>query len=341
MIGDVVQHSDVLILAGGPDPGRQPHRHDTADGRVILHYSRTRLYFLRDAWEALPEDGILLIRVAPEDQPPFSLAFNRKELEDTFGSIRNTDSWEKLRCYHYPRLPAKALPFIVPQPASSPTQRSLVPRSSTVPKIAPGPATTTQPAIEKEFDSPIARWAREWAVRAGVQPESSTYLARVEAWRNAWRPSRIRVLLVAESHVAELPGDLEARVQLPFATPEVLPDGFVRLVYCPGYGETGVCNPRPSGNIGTWQYWDLFGALVGGAANRQPRKGQSILLERLHWKIQVLRALRDRGIWLVDAAVAGFYQPGGGRPFQGRLYREMLRDSYQRWVGPRVAHEPL
>jgi hypothetical protein len=62
---------------------------------------------------------------------------------------------------------------------------------------------------------------------------------------------------------------------------------------------------------------------------------------RLDWKIDTLNALMSRGIWLVDAAVVGFYAPGGGRPFTGSAYRQMLRDSFTRFVWPSVAREPL
>jgi hypothetical protein len=40
-----------------------------------------------------------------------------------------------------------------------------------------------------------------------VDGETARYLEAVAAWRAAWRPKRVRVLLVAESHVAEMPGD--------------------------------------------------------------------------------------------------------------------------------------
>jgi hypothetical protein len=45
--------------------------------------------------------------------------------------------------------------------------------------------------------------------------ESPEYLSQVEKWRRAWRPERVKVLLVAESHVGEMPGDTGVRLSVP------------------------------------------------------------------------------------------------------------------------------
>jgi hypothetical protein len=184
-------------------------------------------------------------------------------------------------------------------------------------------------------------WAEAWASRAGVQAESPLYLNAVALWRDLWRPPQVKILLVAESHVAEHPGDEAVRVNVSLL-PANMPDRFVRLVYCLGYGEGWQCNPKPQKNGGTWQFWDLFGALAGGPEDQMPRaRRQADRSLRLAWKIDTLNALSSRGIWLVDAAIVGFYAPGGGRPFTGRAYRQMLRESFTRFVWPSVAHEPL
>lgn len=194
----------------------------------------------------------------------------------------------------------------------------------------------------------------EPALRARPAPpnlgESEEYLARIAAWREAWRPKRVRALLVAESHVAELAGDLDTRVRLPdghLLDGEVVPAAFCRLVYCLGYGEDELCAPEaPSGNHGgTWQFWDLFGAIAAGGIDaplaRMPRRAQSSVSERLGWKLAVLRALRERGIWLVDASRDAIYVPGGGRRFEGDAYQRQVRDSYTRNVWPLVREEPI
>lgn len=184
-------------------------------------------------------------------------------------------------------------------------------------------------------------WVKSCASRAGVEAESAAYLNAVRHWRQTWRPNRVTVLLVAESHVAEHPGDNETRVQTDHL-PANVSDRFVRLVYCLGYGESWLCDPTPQKNGGTWQFWDLFGALVGGLDNKMPRvRRRPERPSRLAWKLATLDELKARGIWLVDASIVAFYAPGGRRPFRGPAYRDMLRYSFRRFVWPEVADEPL
>jgi hypothetical protein len=184
-------------------------------------------------------------------------------------------------------------------------------------------------------------WCGRIASQYGVTPESTSYLESVEGWRVLWRPARVRALLVAESHVRELPGDDSVSVSIPSLALGYHPRGYCRLVYCLGYGEDALCSPRPQANAGTWQYWDLLGQIAGGHGYISPRVRSSTLKERVAWKIQVLTKLQARGIWLVDAAVTAFYSPGGTRPFRGAAYRSVLQESWSRFVWPNVMHEPL
>jgi hypothetical protein len=188
--------------------------------------------------------------------------------------------------------------------------------------------------------SELLSFARECA-SAGYVQESEEYLARIKAWREYWRPERVRVLLIAESHVAEQPGDLEISLRLPATTDTPPPSGFCRLVYCLGYGENEICLPPARSNAGTIQYWDFFGQLAGGTGNAQPRKSASRLEDRLRWKIDTLHRLKERGIYLVDASVVALYAPGGRRLITGRRYQELLRQSFERFVWPEVSSEPL
>lgn len=187
----------------------------------------------------------------------------------------------------------------------------------------------------------LLSWARDCAASAGCTAESAEYLERVSAWRDAWRPPEVRVLLVAESHVAEQPSDTNVRVRVFVPEAKPLPSGYCRLVYCLGYGESRICSPQPVSNRGTPQYWSLLGQLAWGPECRLPSRASGTVAERLLWKLKTLEALRDRGVWLVDAAVIAFYAPGGGRPFTGRRYAEVLRESFKRFVWPSVAKEPI
>ncbi|MCE9636460.1 MAG: hypothetical protein K8T90_12210 [Planctomycetes bacterium] len=44
----------------------------------------------------------------------------------------------------------------------------------------------------------VNAWVSQQAATLGVEPEVSAYLAAVDAWRQAWRPERVRIVLVAE-----------------------------------------------------------------------------------------------------------------------------------------------
>jgi len=342
--GAAVGLPEVLALAEGPDPGTSP-RVTRMDERVLVHYSRPRLFLDRDAWEALTRsDDVIVQRIRPADAPAFSIAMTRSELEDVFGSVKETQSWRDVRCYHFPTLPPAVDSFRVRTHGSA---ERLTPASLASPPITAIKREPASPILRPEplpIEGPVhstAVWAQQWAARLGAHPESSAYLASVAAWRDCWRPAKVRVLLVAESHVAEQEGDMTVRVCIPGRAQEALPSSYCRLVYCLGYGESGVCNPIPVPNRGTQQYWDIFGAISGGRTPSQPRKIGSSLVERLRWKLEVLTWLRDKGVWLVDACVAGVYLPGGGRAVTGANYDQMVRDSFERFVWPSVANEPV
>lgn len=185
------------------------------------------------------------------------------------------------------------------------------PRAASGEPASPQPGLVVTPlvpsATARPPRAPDARgaWAADWFARLGVRGESATYLQAVATWRAAWRPARVRLLLVAESHVAELPGDNGVVVRAQHLTTRPLPTSFVRLVYCLGYGEDRLCSRPPSKNAGTWQFWDLLGQVALGPGNVQPRKSAATLEARLRWKVTVLETLARRGIWLEDASPIG------------------------------------
>lgn len=170
-----------------------------------------------------------------------------------------------------------------------------------------------------------------------VIPESPEYLSSVAAWRNAWRPRQVRVLLVAESHVGETEGDRGVRVTLPFHVEEAMPSTYCRLVYCLGYGEPGICHHSPASNRGTPQYWRIFADVAG--MSPPTRALFPSLHDRVWHKLAILRAMRDRGIWLVDASTTALYRRGvPGKP---KDYKQVIRTSWEREVWPSVSTDPV
>lgn len=185
-------------------------------------------------------------------------------------------------------------------------------------------------------------WIRSWCENQRIPAESEEYLERIESWREAWRPKRVRVLLVAESHVREQNGDLAVNVHPPIdiVPNKSLPSGFCRLVYCLGYGENEICYPKDRiKNSGTRQFWDLFGSIAASLNNlirpEMPRLSESSLFTRLKWKIDVLDTLLNAGVWLEDASVIGIYD-SGKRLVDGKSYKLMIRESFMNFVWPKI-----
>lgn len=305
--GSVVEDASIISLAAGPDPGCRPTKL-ILDGRPVVHYSRPRLYLDRNAWESLPPEGILALRVRQKQQPHLTLAMTRLELEATFGEVRQTESWKRYRCYHFPKLPPAVDAYRVGADAVEPARRLV----------------NLSPDLNRR------EWAQALAQTAGLPAESTEYLERVQYWRALYRPKQVRILLLAESHAAEMPGDRKITVNNA---------GFVRSLYCPGYGESTACSSLPVSNSGT-PIWMLFSEIALVLAGL-PRYRGTDPAERLKYKRDILNVLQGAGIWLEDACVAGIYASGSGRRFRGAFYRETLRESYQNFVWPGVAGEPL
>src|SRR5439155_983736 len=80
------------------------------------------------------------------------------------------------------------------------------------------------------------------AALLGGGAESLDVLRRAEEHRRYWRPETVKVVLLAESHVYTTPEELARTISLPTSAPPDLPRGFVRLVYCLGYGENRLLN---------------------------------------------------------------------------------------------------
>jgi hypothetical protein len=172
----------------------------------------------------------------------------------------------------------------------------------------------------------------------GPEIEPLAVFERVEQHRTYWRPDRTRVLLLAESHVYTSVEELKRIVRPYSELPAEIPMGFVRLVYCLGYGENGwldqpIAYPR---NSGTPQFWKIFQSCLkpisanadcAGLLATQTRDAQT----RLCNKLAMLTELRRRGIWLVDASVAALYRADGHKP-PPQLREAVLKASWEMYV---------
>jgi hypothetical protein len=163
----------------------------------------------------------------------------------------------------------------------------------------------------------------------GAAAEPLSVLRRAEEHRAYWRPQNPRLILLAESHVYTTEDELQRRLRECPQLPSNLPRGYVRLVYCLGYGENAwldrpIVRPR---NGGTPQFWKIFQACLSRIAANEDfaptqlsRTRDSV--QRLTSKLALLSQLRERGIWLVDASIAALYAPGAVTP--SREQRELI-----------------
>lgn len=177
------------------------------------------------------------------------------------------------------------------------------------------------------------------ASKLSAEAVEAAILAERHRW--FWRPKNPKLLLVAESHVFTSDEDLAIRIDnemlRDFSRPGAVPPphGYVRLVYCLGYGEPEILRNAPDGhnNSGTQNYWDIFGRITGRLPQPLQDNGHG-LDQRLRWKLETLRHLCRHGIWLLDAAVHAICLGYGNRrpPDIQRLLHQQWWARYGRHV---------
>jgi hypothetical protein len=147
----------------------------------------------------------------------------------------------------------------------------------------------------------------------GENSEPLEVLRCAEAHRAYWRPPRIRILLLAESHIYTAFSEMDRQVILQNHMDTDMPRGFVRLVYCLGYGENNLLNKpiREPSNSGTPKYWKILYSCVNRVSSNEDfipiLKSYTAFEERIRNKIALLKRLKEAGIWLLDASLAALY----------------------------------
>ncbi len=148
------------------------------------------------------------------------------------------------------------------------------------------------------------------SIKSRLEFESFKVVKSVDDHRNFWKPYKIKVLLLAESHVFTRDSENNKPMRY-YGFPELreCPTGYVKLVYCLGYGEKDIVNVPT--NRGTPQFWKIF---VSCLNQNFGSEGKKILLsqtpeflQRIRNKISVLEQLKEKGVWLVDASIVALY----------------------------------
>lgn len=140
--------------------------------------------------------------------------------------------------------------------------------------------------------------------------ESLKVVKSVNDHRNFWKPNKVKILLLAESHVFTRDSEHDNSMKYDgFEELEKCPTGYVKLVYCLGYGERNMVEVPV--NKGTPQFWKIFVSCLNQNYDLESKK---ILLtetpnyhQRITNKMTILEQLKEKGIWLVDASIVALY----------------------------------
>lgn len=169
----------------------------------------------------------------------------------------------------------------------------------------------------------------------GYDAGSMVAVERAQALYGYWRPKEVRVILLAESAVYTPETDLSRTVHLPAdLSASGMPAGFVRLVYCLGYGEDELLGEGVGKNGGTPQFWKVLQSCVHPSGTKQDfapiLKGRTRSLHRrISNKVALLHTLKERGVWLVDASIVALYP----KPSPS-LVRQAVEVSWDRHIEP-------
>lgn len=145
----------------------------------------------------------------------------------------------------------------------------------------------------------------------GSDTETFESVQLVETYRRFLKPEKVRVVLLAESHVYTHDDDREIIIP-PILELPGYPSQYARFVYCLGYGEKSLTksnlHPRRDG---TPQFWKILFSCdnpVSSISDFEPILGRTIHQQRLQNKIRLLKNLQEKGIWLVDASIVALYK---------------------------------
>ncbi len=167
----------------------------------------------------------------------------------------------------------------------------------------------------------------------GYNAEPLESVRLVETYRCYFKPETVRVVLLAESHV--FTSDEVRRIAIPPIDdlPEY-PTQYARFVYCLGIGERDLTkDPHHPRGDGTPQFWKVLYACdnhIGNLEDFMPVQRWTSFPRRLQNKINLLKNLGAKGIWLVDASIVAVY--GSGVNISRMSRTEVLRKSWEAYT---------
>lgn len=165
----------------------------------------------------------------------------------------------------------------------------------------------------------------------GEDTEDIESVQLVETYRRFMKPEKVRVVLLAESHVFTTSNDRKIVIP-PIAQLPGYPTEYARFVYCLGYGERKLTNSDlHPGRDGTPQFWKILFSCrnrISSTADFAPILAKTAYCHRLKNKIKLLKELKDGGIWLVDASIVALYNNGN----KNKKMFHALQESWQSYT---------
>jgi len=138
----------------------------------------------------------------------------------------------------------------------------------------------------------------------------------VEEYRRYWKPDIVKIILLAESHLYTSIEDMSITLpEIPqLDMPSNYPRNYARFVYCLSHGERELTqnSSHPKG-VGTPSFWKIFYSCCNDVltiGDFKPILKRIPFEERLANKICVLKNLKSKGVWLVDASIVALYKKG-------------------------------
>lgn len=118
------------------------------------------------------------------------------------------------------------------------------------------------------------------------------------------------------------------------------PTEYARFVYCLGYGERSLLLPNTAPPSGTPQFWKIFYACINPVTTnrcfRPILKTGADTIQRIKEKISLLKQMRERGIWLLDASPVALKRPSG-EALAPPDYRTAMSLSWTHYLEPALA----
>ena len=128
--------------------------------------------------------------------------------------------------------------------------------------------------------------------------EPLEHIITVDNIRRYWKPDKVKIILLAESHIKTDQNIFEHEKDLTIfdGVDSTYPKNVVNFVYCLGQ------------DVGKIQFWKILSASVGKFDFSKLKLNNFSFEERTRHRIEIIREMQKRGIWLVDGAYSRYIQ---------------------------------